>query len=86
LLTQKELPEHSHHIASEFYDGTSLSPNHSIASSRAVKQGGIVNANFEYSLGGNQQEASLGKSSSVGNNQPHNNMPPWLALNWIIKY
>jgi hypothetical protein len=25
-------------------------------------------------------------TTSTGSNQPHNNMPPWLALNWIIKY
>ena len=25
-------------------------------------------------------------TSSTGGNQPHNNMPPWIAMNYIIKY
>ena len=25
-------------------------------------------------------------TSTVGSNWAHNNMPPWLAVNWIIRY
>lgn len=30
--------------------------------------------------------ASYSTTSSTGGDIPHNNMPPWLALTWIIKY
>ena len=69
-LTIEELASHSHSIPG---------------------MGGFPTGSTNYSPGGNgghpnYQATGSGGSSIVGNDVPHNNMPPYLSLNYIIKF
>ena len=69
-LTVEELASHSHSVPG---------------------MGGFPNGSTTYSPGGNgghpnYQATGSGESTSVGSDMPHNNMPPYLTVNYIIKY
>ncbi|GAA0434486.1 phage tail protein [Leifsonia naganoensis] len=78
-LTQTQIPSHTHGVLASPTPGTTSDPN---------------NASFAIPRVGRVTEAAYGTAGSVplapnafavtGGNQPHNNMQPSLALNYII--
>lgn len=69
-LTGGELPEHTHGVPVASADGTST-----------VNARSGTLANF---IGHVLTASSGAENITGGDNQPHANMQPWLALNWII--
>ena len=39
-----------------------------------------------HALSGETADAGAGNTGSAGGNQPHDNMPPYVAVRWLIKY
>ena len=72
-LIQSELPAHSHLVPASNRPGNQASPAGALF---AAHRGGYAN-NSDTSLA----PASV---SNVGASQPHNNMPPYLVLNFVI--
>jgi len=60
--------------------------NHNHALNEYAGNSGIDGASLSTSSGQYDYQLSTGKIQSAGGNQPHNNMPPYLSLNYIIKY
>jgi microcystin-dependent protein len=79
-LLQSEMPAHSHGAqAFSGADGDQVSPvNHVWSKARYGRQGAPM-----YSAAGPQQMAP-GAISISGGGQPHNNLMPYLTLNFII--
>ncbi|MGG4144659.1 tail fiber protein [Paenibacillus algorifonticola] len=76
-LTESQLPAHTHLTQAQRAAGEESSPENNFWAASTAKQ---------YS-GGEAPNATLGNSStlySVGGNQPHNNMMPFMALTYII--
>lgn len=82
-LTVAELPEHSHHLAADenASAGPLVTAGQQIAADYSPSQG----FDEKYSLRGSDMDATLGRSENVGGGQPHNNVPPYMALGFIIK-
>ncbi len=73
-LTQSEMPQHTHPA---------------IASSNAASQGDPTGSFWANGSQGAYaatpaQSMSTGAVSSIGGSQPHNNMPPYLVVNYVI--
>jgi microcystin-dependent protein len=78
-LIISESPAHQHNLQCSADDATQGSPqNRFLASPNVAVGGGAVNA---YAPAAN---ASMGATSAAGGSQPHNNMPPYLVLNYCI--
>lgn len=88
-LTLRQMPVHSHFTCGGGYiagqGNISANPAGSIAIHRAIAGGGLVNENFEYTIGASPDEAYQGQTNNVGGSDPVSIMPPWLALNFIVK-
>ena len=81
-LTTNELPTHNHNLSAQaFLWGSGVNGATSVSGTTAF-QGAPQNNNL-YTM-----QATKGWNSTLdaGSNQPHNNMPPYMALNWIIKH
>lgn len=78
-----EFKRHNHSVASRTNFAGDLSGNESIHLDRGVGWGHMVNANFEYELGGSSREAYIGRTSNTGGRETK---PKNLALHYIIKY
>lgn len=79
-LTANEMPRHYFHTHSN--SGGTAPPN----ANTAVSYWGDPSSNgpdWNYSLTGGSGEASLGKTNTLGNNEPHNNMPPYRIIKFI---
>lgn len=82
-LVTSETPAHRHQvIANVAQDSpTTLTGSNQVARSR--------NAGNDFSYGvdaaGTSTDATVGRSSEVGGGGAHNNLQPYLAMNWIIK-
>ncbi|BCH25349.1 microcystin dependent MdpB family protein [Mesorhizobium sp. L-8-10] len=83
-LTTTQLPIHNHRVGSTGQPGTTGTPS----SSTIVADEGPANiaSVFAYQPfdGTNQVQISAASVSQVGGNQPHDNMQPYLTLNYII--
>jgi microcystin-dependent protein len=79
-LTEQQIPYHTHFVSAADGPGSTNSP---VDASWAEPRYGRVTEKA-YSLGTPDTHLSTSAFSSVGQNQPHNNMPPYLALNFII--
>ena len=75
--------------------GNAGTENHTLTIDELASHSHVVNNIMGYStqfsgVGGNYPNASPSPDPSTtttsGGNQPHNNMPPYLTLNYIIKY
>jgi microcystin-dependent protein len=78
-LITTEIPAHQHGLSCNADDATQGSPvSRYPATPNVAVGGGAVNA---YASAAN---ASMGATSSAGGSQPHNNMPPYLVLNYCI--
>lgn len=88
-LTLNQMPAHSHYTCGGSYiagqGNITSNPAGSIAFTRGVGQGGLTNENFEYTIGASPNEAYQGQTNNVGGNEYINMMPPWIALNFIVK-
>ena len=74
-VTVPQLPAHSHPVAASAGSATTTAP------------GGAVWANWgggEYSNATPNATMSSGALASAGGSQPHDNMPPFLVINFII--
>lgn len=84
-LTEATIPQHQHALLAFLgFDqaGDDITPDNQIK----IADGEVSPARSEtYRLRGTDLEASHGKSSSVGNGQPHENMPPFIALYYCRK-
>ena len=76
-LTVDEMPRHYHKIVTDeaSYKYRNLTNPGSFAQIRPN----------QYQLSAGSSEANLGDSSLEGNDAPHNNMPPYYVLTYIIK-
>jgi microcystin-dependent protein len=74
-LTVSEIPEHSHGVTAAA-TGTNDDPLDAVF---AGSQGGNV-----YAPPGTMVKMSAAAVAQAGDNQPHNNMPPYLVLNFCI--
>ncbi len=78
-LLQTQIPQHTH-AASARADATTASP-----SNAAWGRGGSrTQALNTYAPAGNPANFAPTALQVVGGSQPHNNMPPYLAINFII--
>jgi len=69
-LTEDEMPNHIHSIAD-----------------MGGFPGGSTSATYgKNGYHPNYTATQTGNSNQTGGNQPHNNMPPYMALNYLIKY
>jgi microcystin-dependent protein len=76
-LTNNQLPIHTHTLLADSDNGTTSDPTDAIwATSRATK---------EYVRGRQAGKPMSGDAlTSAGGGQPHENMPPFLSINFII--
>ena len=84
-LTASEMASHFHY---EFVNATSPNLDHGInnaSSPVANVEKGDNSHNYMIQSTGGGDYPSLGKSSIVGNDVPHNNMPPFYTLYYIMK-
>jgi microcystin-dependent protein len=75
-LTQSEMPTHNHFIQG------STSPAQSLTAEE--KTWGAASTNFPYSQNNPNTTMNPGCIPPTGGSQPHNNMPPYLVLNFIV--
>lgn len=74
-LTEAQLPIHAHAMVAQSATGTSAEPTGAVwagSTLRDTHYGTTINAEAAPSI------------SAVGGNQPHDNMPPFLTINYII--
>jgi microcystin-dependent protein len=76
-LLQTEMPSHTHTVQAEKTDAKDTTPS---AGAYARSAAGNVYATDTNNL----VQMSPGVLTSFGQNLPHNNMMPYLTLNWVI--
>jgi microcystin-dependent protein len=75
-LSANQMPSHAHPVACSSVNGNSADPSGKVPAASATKL---------YTAGTGANASLNGLSlSSAGGNQPHENMPPFLAVNFII--
>ncbi|HEX4332095.1 MAG TPA: tail fiber protein [Usitatibacter sp.] len=75
-LSSSEMPAHSHLIQGATRPGTATAPGNNVL---AAHRGGYANASDAPTVGLNSRAVS-----SVGGNQPHNNLSPYLVISFVI--
>jgi len=78
-LTESQLPVHTHTVQATAALGTVNSPANAIWAE--PRYGRAVEAAYAGSAGVTMSPEAM---SSVGGNQPHNNLPPYTVVNFII--
>lgn len=73
VLTTDEMPRHSHYLFS-------------VSTAGCPADGFRTSCSYGYWTSWNQFTQYEKSSYEAGGDQPHNNLPPYFALNWIIKY
>lgn len=82
-LISNQMPSHSHKLVGD----TSLLQSAELSSSNILAEigDGPASSEFNYRLQGMTGTATLGNSSSIGANQPHENRPPYIVLLYVKK-
>lgn len=80
-LTKEEMPQHSHQLT-EMLTSKSSGSGWVGVNLNGGSNGNIENFDFPQGATG----ARFPKTEKTGLGQPHNNMPPYLVVNFIIKY
>ena len=80
-LTKEEMPQHSHQLT-EMLTSKSSGSGWVGVNLNGGSNGNIENFDFPQGATG----ARFPKTEKTGLGQPHNNMPPYLVVNYIIKY
>jgi microcystin-dependent protein len=79
-LTQQEMPTHNHPPQSVAAPGTTNSPAGAVwAQAHLGRATDVI-----YAAAGATTSMAPAAIGAVGANQPHNNMPPFLVINYII--
>ena len=86
-LSGNQMPKHGHIMFTGSGAAGQNYPNKSqhVAVSANISSGGLANANFEYQIRPGSGVPTRGLTGDVGGNQPHNNMPPYIALYFCKK-
>ena len=80
-LITSELPAHTHTVNASSNASAGSDPTNSVWAVGGQTRGGVP----LYSANGSPPATmNVGAVTPVGNSLPHNNMPPYLALNFII--
>jgi microcystin-dependent protein len=79
-LTEAQMPQHSHVVRVSTSPGTQISVANNIYAGVPPLAGAALYAPFK----GNPLAIDASSFQSVGGNQPHSNMQPFLVLRWII--
>lgn len=74
-LSQNEMPMHTHIISGSSVEATGVSPLNQVWGEAAGNP---------YSSGASDTEMNAGSITSAGSGQPHNNMQPFLVVNFCI--
>jgi len=74
-LLANQMPAHSHSLAANSANGTQSSPAGAVCAASPLD---------EFSTGANAQLMAPSTITSAGGNQPHDNMPPFLVINFVI--
>ncbi|BAU27072.1 microcystin-dependent protein [Aneurinibacillus soli] len=74
-VTESQLPQHTHPVFAQSADGTTTSPNNAFWATSSINQ---------YSKSEPTSTMKNTAISSIGGNQSHNNMMPFLAVTFII--
>jgi microcystin-dependent protein len=82
-LTPAQMPQHTHALVSTATPASSDKPSGQSIFADQGPAGVNLNAFAPYD-GTNQVTLAAGSVSPVGGNQPHDNMQPYLAINFII--
>lgn len=85
-LIEAELPEHLHYVVSDTVQGSVSFDNTPVAGKAIVRTSSDPGGDREYFLCSEENatpEASVGDSSKVGSDDPHNNMPPYYGVFFI---
>ena len=78
-ITEEEMPSHWHRFPGESYTMTWAKNTIDVISDATMRVGGQDGTKL-----GTQQAANYG-TSPVGGGRAHNNMPPYIVLNYIIR-
>src|SRR5690606_18300673 len=84
-LLQTEMPQHIHQLMATSADGTTNNPEGALLSVAQVEvERGVSKDGKIYSTGSANTTMGLTAMQPTGGSQPHNNMQPYLTLNYII--
>ncbi len=78
-LLESEIPAHSHGLMASTQPGEDAAPNASVALGRSV--GASL---YQSTVNANIVQLSFNALAIAGSDQPHNNMQPYLTLNFCI--
>lgn len=80
-LLQSEMPTHNHTVSASTNGSTGSDPTNSVWAVGGQTRGGVPLYNANANPPATMNPAAISRS---GGDQPHNNMPPSLGLNFII--
>src|SRR6478752_7249350 len=83
-LTSQQLPAHTHPMFAVSLPATLSTPIAAAMLSDAGPSGSALPAYAPYSADNEQVALTPGSTSPVGGSQPHDNMQPYLGINFII--
>ncbi|WP_165185478.1 phage tail protein [Caulobacter soli] len=83
-LTPQQLPQHTHPMFASSATGTLNVPTATSLLSNQGPTGTGINAYTPYNASNPQVALSAASTTPVGGNQPHDNMQPYLGVNFII--
>jgi microcystin-dependent protein len=79
MLTQAEIPSHTHTVAASSDFANSTAPAGNVLGAKSGRFGANI-----YTPASNLTPLHPGSVGQAGGNQPHDNMQPYLVLNFVI--
>ena len=74
-LTVSQIPNHNHTVLAQSNSGTQASPSNGVWAKSSLNQFSSLSPNANM---------NAGALSATGGSQPHDNMPPYLAVSFIL--